>query len=294
MSILERWIPAAEAFGVPKDSYNKETRMIEDKSQRQAYSFALIFNPHRIKRYHQQNTQDCPLCATLQEAKANPEILLFPQEDRGEFTLIPNKFPSVAGASVALSREHRPMYTTQNLSGLAEGLDLLLKFKDREGFCLHHNSEGAGASIPSHEHYHLTNYKVVAEQLGKEYGFEAADLISVARNQVYSMPSFPFAHLIFTQDDPQRITSFLQKLGENIGSKFQGGVVPHILAQGRKGILVAPFKTYEKKGIGAGDVTGNLSCSTREEFEQLTYQQCMDKLSSRLFTKEELTLERLL
>jgi len=109
------------------------------------------------------------------------------------------------------------------------------------------------------------------------------------------MPEFPFVHVVFQQNDPEKLVDFLVKLGKTLGSSYDDGCVPNVIIQGRRGVLVAPFKDMmEMGGIGSGDVAGHKVFESEKEFRDTTYDQYMQRLSSQLFTKDELSVAQLL
>jgi len=293
-TFLEKWRRAADAFEIPKEAYKVSIKLVEDPSGNSGYSFAAIFNPHRYQRRVSYIKDSCPLCNTIAEARKDKDKNIFP-EYSDLFVITPNLFPLTEGASIAISRQHREMYSTRYISKLKEELDTIFKLSKELGVAAEHNSAGAGASILDHEHWHLIYREAIFQQIGTTYGFEAVYCQPTkTTNKVSIMSDFPFAHLIFNENDTEHIVYFLNKLEERIGSRFPNKEVPHGIAQGGNGILVIPCKNFREKGIGAGDMTGKMLFCSQEEFDNLTYKRCIRRLEERLFKEHELNLEQFL
>lgn len=241
----------------------------------------------------------CPLCDAVQDIKGEPIRNLLPNSQLLDFIITPNKFPFSKGSSIAIAKgvdgEERAMYTTSNLEGIANELEEIFKFADAVGFQAVHNSEGAGASIPNHEHWHFVDFGLGYKLAGTRYGFENSQY-KQSRNTsgVHIMLDLPFAHLIFDQNDPGRIVSFLRRLGSEIGSRFHNGSVPHYICQGQPGILVIPCKKYIDNAVGGGDIAGHFVCRSEGEFSIADYNYCINNIGRGLFTKQEIDLEKFL
>jgi hypothetical protein len=293
--ILEKWKKSAAAVGIPKEAYNPEVRIIKDESGKSKYTFGAILNSYRSKR--PMNPTECPLCDVAEERLKDPHRRIVSENELPGFVVIPNLFPIVQGVSIAIDQgfgeKERNMYNTNNLNSLTSELEAIFKFSNKTGFKAFHNSEGAGASIARHEHWHLTNYGAIYDRAGDSYGFDKADQSTVLRG-ISTIDGFDFAHLVFDQKDPERITHFLRKLGERIGNNYSNGNVPHIIAQGEKGILISPTKNFRDKGIGSGDVAGHIVYKDEKDFLNADYKECSRKLGERLFAKEDINLKTFL
>jgi len=293
--ILDRWYAAAEKVGIPKESYQltaegRTVKVVRDPSGKSDFTFGVIHNSYRFER-HKMASTDCPLCVVVDDVQNDPSMNLDLENKFPGSVVRPNIFPIVKGVSMAIAKgsgdNEKKMYTTKNLDGLVSELRETFAYADGTGFQAFHNSEGAGASIPGHEHWHLTNYGEIYNLAGEMYGFENAETTSLKNvNGVKTMNDYPFAHLIFDQNDPEKIVHFLSKLGHEIGNQFDNGAVPHGIAQGKLGILVVPFKNYMKKGIGSGDIAGHIPVQEKEEFDKADHNYCTNKLRERLFTTE--------
>ena len=109
------------------------------------------------------------------------------------------------------------------------------------------------------------------------------------------MSGFQFAHLVFNQDDVDRIESFLTSLHNSVSHRYEEGFVPHVLCQGQRGVLLVPFKKYiGKGGFCAGPSAGHVCIASEEEFKKTTYKTCLEKLRTQMFVKDEINLEKLL
>ena len=295
--ILERWRKAVEIEGVPKEAFKPEIKIVGDESERSRYNFGVILNEHRYKRHgiidSKKENGACNLCKAVNSIEIEQERNLFPNYELLDFIVVPNKFPIVEGISLAITKKERPMYTTKDLSGVLEELEIFLNFTDKTGFEVFHNSPGFGATIPGHEHWHLTTFRTGYCLVGKKYGFDAAEKACTMRStRVKIMPDFPFAHLIFDKQDTERIVSFLSKADKEIGDRYNGKGVPHTISQGYDGLLITIGKEYLERCRGSGDVAGHLVVKSQEEFYKMKYMDCMAELDKVLFRKEDINLER--
>ncbi len=287
--VLDRWKVINRERGVPDEAWDAEIKLLRDPSS--DFVFAAVFNPYRFQRYGALREGECVLCGALDQ-----DNTFFPEGVIPGFTPMPNKFPNVLGVSIAVSNEHRSMYATNNLEDLPAELDAFFRFAEKTGFRVHHQTRGAGATIPEHEHYHI-NAGSYSSKLGVEYGFGSADFKQVHQDRRVSvMPGFPFAHLIFPLNDPGYVGYFLSQMGGSLGHKFVDNnyEVPHILCQNPRGLLVVPFDNVSDKGIGAGDVEGTLLFGERREFDEVNYQKGISRLAERLPLKSDLNLANLL
>lgn len=291
--IMKKWERIAGLAEVPEEAYTPRVRVIHDGSGRSGYSFGVVLNPYRTKRYS-IDPERCGLCDAVQRAEINPEFNLFPEKNVLDFVTTINAFPLEKGHSLAITRKERPSYTTQNLNGLACELDEMFALGGETGFRVFHNGRGAGATIFRHEHYQLKNPGFLFEYVGKEYGFENCDAKSLSfAPDVKVISDYPFSHAVFNPSDCERIVHFLEKLHHHKELFSSEGYVPHVLCQGTPGILVVPMQ-YRDNGIGAGDVAGHVLCSSEEEFQNADYDFCLGRLKERLFDREVVSLTRLL
>jgi hypothetical protein len=296
---LARWRRAANSAGIPEEAYSPTVKIVRDKSGKSNYTFAVMLNSYRFKRYKLDESV-CPLCEEVQIVGSELIKNLDPDSRLENFIVTPNKFPISEGASIAIDKgildRERPMYTTKNLDGLADELEKVFAFGNETGFRAHHNGEGAGATIPRHEHWHLINPGGIYELAGEKFGLGDAYIEPLCGdNRIFEMPGFPFAHIGFSQNDPERIVSFLRNLGLGIGDRYPNGAVPHTIShEQEKGVLVVPFKKFEKRGIGSGDIAGNVICHSGEEFETIDYNYCINGFGKVLFANSEIDLQRFL
>lgn len=299
---LNRWDRVAEYMGIPEKAGLPEIKVVKDSSKMSCYKFVVMFNDYRTGYRPNLLAKDgCSLCGAVELAVQNKKRQLFPDSDPiPGYIGVPNIFPTMRGASLMISKEHKPIHTTRNLDGLAEKLNAFFKFGDETGFRIHYNTAGAGASIPEHEHFHLMNFFDFYNRVGRD-GMETAKMEGIRGTKLMrvSPVNYPFVHAVFDQDDPERIVYFLKQLKKNVGveplndERVPEGVVPHWICQLiRPGILVVPAKTYARKGIGSGEPIGYMGTGSREEFERATnekegYKYCVDKLRKRFFTWDE-------
>lgn len=298
--ILRRWTRYIGKIGIPEEAYITPAKIISG-SRQSDYTFGAILNAYRFQRFNKNESEkpSCVLCDSVSEVKTVWEKNLFPEYALPGFSAIPNIFPATIGASLAIANRigerERPVYGTSEIDvrRLAHEISDLLAFSDVTGLQIFHNSPGLGSSIPQHEHWHLTDFGSVYGSLGEVYGFDAAEKVGVSEG-VSKMPNFPFAHLIFDREDPERLTRFLQKIGRELGQKFENGSVPHTISQGRDGLLVAIAKNYKEKGIGSGDLAGHIIFKSKEEFEKADFRTCIKLLKERIPYQNELNLEKFL
>ncbi len=293
---LKSWDIATTELGVPEHFYDVKLRIIKGDD----FSFALILNPPRESRPNFKDSpspilETCVLCNAVEETQKNKKRILMETEN---FIFTPNKFPTIRGSSIAyhnkLNENSKPMYRTNNLKDLEIYLKEYLEISRKTGLRIFHNSPGAGASIPNHEHSNFHNFSTFYKKLGEIYGFEGAEYEKVRGTEgIERLVNFPFTNLVF-QEDPERIVSFLRKLENSIGYRFEDRGVPHGLIQGKDKILFVPAKIYiEGKGTGAGDMAGHLLTSSEQEFSEANYDSCINRLGKTLFQKEEIDIERL-
>ena len=293
--ILERWYKSAEIEGIPKEAYRPNIKIL--KNERSGYSFGIIHNENRFKREHQnnplENNKGCNLCRAVNLAQNNFDLNLLTNNNLSNFAFTLNKFPFIEGFSMGISINERPMYTTKNLDGLEREIEEFLNLTDETGFELFHNSPGFGATIPKHEHWHLTNFRGGYDFVGEKYGFDAAEKKpSKGSENIMIMPDFPFAHVIFQRQGVDKLVYFLRNIQEELGDRYDNLGVPHTISQGFDGILVCIGKKYLERSRGSGDVAGHLSVKTKEDFENFNYNMSIQEMDNLLFRKEDLNLER--
>lgn len=284
--ILRRWERYMQDLGLSESAYDVEVRVVSDPSK--SYTFGIILNEYRFSR--PQLPVECGLCQAVEEIREDWERNLAPEYNVPGFEIIPNIFPPLRGASLAITsgtgKDELPMASTINLGNFAADMFKLREFADLCGFQLYHNSPGFGSSIPQHEHWHLTDFGFAYDKVGQMYGFDAESKVEFSGTESF-MPAFPFAHVIFGRNNTRGIKGFLERIGEDLGE------VPHAIAEGKKGYLVTLAKNFEKS-IGSGETAGHMVVKTREEFEMANYDSCMKTLGNKLYSKEELDLTKYL
>ena len=293
--ILTKWHIAARIEGIVEEAYKPKIKIVGDESGKSSYTFGIIRNEKRFNRLDvaKKDELQCNLCNTIKSARDEPERNLFPGHHLMDFLVTINKFPIIEGFSLAITEKERPMFTTSNLNGVAQELDLFLKFADETGYEIFRNSPGFGATIPNHEHTHLTTFRNCYELVGKKYGLDAAQKTTTeVSKDIMTIPDFPFAHLIFQRQDPDRIVSFLRNVHSEISDKYPGRAIPHTISQGYDGILVTIGKSYLEKSRGSGDVAGHIIIKTEDEFNDMNYEKCISEMDKILIRKNELNLEK--
>ncbi len=300
---LERWDEAAENLGIPRSAFQSDVKVVSSDSAN-GFKFAVIHNPNRFERpmpsKENEVEKDCILCGVLDFTAQEEVRNLNPKSSLINYTVVANKFPTMRGHSLAIENgvknNEREIYSTKNLGRFGEDMIKLFPFAQERGLQAYHNGEGAGASIPRHEHWHFTNWKDIYDKAGSVCGFDDAqhERTNTSR-EVGFVSNFPFAHLVFNETDPERIVNFLDRMGKEFNSKYERGFVPHVVCQGERGILIIPYKKHNVSGgIGSGDVAGHLVCKTAEEFDRADYRYCINRLGESLFKKNEINLEALL
>jgi len=288
---LERWDQIARIVGIDQKTYQPEVKVVSNGPG--SFPFGIIFNPYRANRYGGK-PEGCILCGVKDQVKADPRKSLDIYSHFPGFYITANAFPTTRGLSIAIPACHKSMHTTDDLSELPSELAPMFRFAEESGFRAFWNSEGFGASLPEHRHIQFTNFGAAYNLSGTRWGFDVAEQTPTSITQsVRTMPSFPFAHLIF-DTDPEKITDFLRKIGITHGHEYEKGAVPYAIAQGEHGVLVSPAKTNIKKGPGSGDLAGHIHYTEREQFEQgndALYQSCLERLGKVLFSKKEINLE---
>lgn len=295
---LQKWDKSAKDSNIPESALNPRVRVLQGEDD---YSFGVIFNPHRFQRpMRKMDADSCVLCEVVEDTKAGRNVSLDSENVLKDNIVVANKFPTMRGHGLILNsgtgKNEKPMYSTRNVNGLSQEIRKVMEFAGDRGLQAYHNSVGAGASIPGHEHWHLTNWKETYQRAGQVYGFDRASVESSGLvSAVMVMPEFPFAHLIFESDEVERLPKFLERLQEKIGSQYDERGVPHVLCQSAHGIVVVPFKKYNTVGgIGSGDVAGHLVLKDENVFNSMSYEDGINKLGESLFRKEDINLEFLL
>ena len=296
----ERWLAAAEATQIPSSFYEIESRAIlSDKSP---FKFGVFYNPSRHRRPGIET--ECKMCYELEEARKNPLRTLATNEIVG-FTVIPNRYPSALGFSMAIpevvtDKSHRPMYNSSDLGEFVRDVQLLLPFAKKHGFELYHQTSGAGATIPQHEHWHLTNWAAMYSSAEELYGFDYSEVKRLRGvENVGVMEGFPFAHLIFKDNDPEKIQRFILNMQNALGREGYANAttshaVPHTFASGKEGILIAPFKCDVGKKMGSESPTGHWCVGSKEEYDLANYDMCLARLAETMFRIEEVYLQNFL
>jgi hypothetical protein len=307
--ILERWYASATAAGIGPERYHFQAKRVSNPQG--TFSFGVIWNSEREQRPRPAASKtptepaekpSCPLCITLDRIVGDTTRNIVPLGELPSRVVIPNLFPATPGHTLAITAGtgdgHISMYDTLTLPE-PEQIAQVLDFADKTGFRIYHNGKDSGASIVEHEHDHLTNFAIVYETLGVRYGFDDAELEDTRTRGVRHMPAFPFAHLVFQQDQPDRIIAFLRSMQSKMGHKYDDGTIPHGTAQGenKRGILVVPTKNCMADGlpgIGSGDMAGHIPVGSEEEFKATTYDSCVQRLAQRLYTTDEMNLAQFL
>ena len=303
-NFLNRWKIAAEIEEIPTETYRPLISLIRNLSGKSNYTFGVILNEHRNQRSLPQNKpkdkDGCRLCNVVTNAEINPKSNLlsgiwFDNKTVSDFIVTPNKFPIIQGFSLAITKQEREIYTTKDLSNFITDFTAIQDICKTQGLEAFHNGNGFGASIPKHEHWHLITFMEGYKILGSSYGFDAAEKIKVKGNDGVSiMPSFPFAHLIFEKEGyNEKMLKFLQNIQKNLGSNYEHGAVPHIIAEGRKGYLIAISKKYHTNyDIGCAEVAGHFIANTKNEFFTMNYERCIKEIAKFVPTKKEVKLEK--
>jgi len=293
--VLARWKKVSDAIGISEKSYNPQARIIKDPSGNSDYTFGAILNGERDKR--PMNPTVCPLCYVAEEVSGNPGRAFISESELPGFAVIPNLFPIVEGFALAIDRgfgaNERNMYNTSNVAALAEEMNFVFRFSDRTGYTAAHNVKGAGASINNHEHWHLANFGAIHDRAGASCGFNVANYTTVDKG-VSTADGFPFAHLIFAQNDSGRMVHFIENLGKKMGHLYDDGNVPHVIIQGDRGVLIAPAKYVERGGIGSGDAAGYAIFADKQDFEAATYDSCVRRIEGHFLKKADFNLAALL
>ncbi len=269
--------------------------MVRDLSGKCGYTFGVIMNEFRYSKdtgNQSSNKRKCNLCDAVDFATLNPKLNLLPNEDILDFIVVPNKFPIVQGFSLAISKEERPIYTTNNLTKFVKEFSAIKDIGSKYGLKIFHNSEGFGATIPWHEHWHLTTFSEAYKIAGATYGQDAAEKKKVKGKEGISiMPEFPFAHLIFTDNDPEKISRFLGNAHEEMGGNHLEGVIPHTISEGIDGTLVVIGKGYQDRCRSSAEVAGHIIVKDKEDYLNTDFDYCMKEIGKIIPKKEHLKLE---
>ncbi|MCX6750717.1 MAG: hypothetical protein NTZ83_04625 [Candidatus Pacearchaeota archaeon] len=295
--ILRKWKNAATAKNIPEIFYTElKTRVIKDLPNKNNYKMAVVFNPWRLKRPTINRGDECNLCRMVKEAEKDHVKNLFP-DYFDDMIVTPNEFPPSEGAVLLIAKKEIPMHNTNNLNFLGEHgetLSKLFKFGNRFGYNIFHQTEGAGATIGIHEHFHGTTLYKLQEEIGELVGVDAAEIESVKGIKgVYTMPNFPFAHLIFDDKDAEKIVYLLKKLPSKLKSSLSNNSIPHTLSQCNKGILITPLQIDVGRSMGSERAPGYFFVNSPEEFENTTYESAMNFMKERFYPRD-IGLESLL
>jgi hypothetical protein len=296
-----RWYRAAKLMGVDL-TVSPRARVVADPTGASSYRFGVFYNEARVKRTAAlAETVGCPLCNQVASAVREPLLDLTPEFPAASYLTTPNLFPPTALSSLCVQRGtgigERPMYRTndaRSLSTLAEELPRLYDLSGVLGMSLMHNSPGGGASIPRHEHWHLWNCAELYSRVGELYGSERCELQSTGVAGVSKLVDYPFAHLVFERSQFDRLIHLLSRLDAAVPALADGSVA-HILASGRAGVTVVPFRRDVGRGfIGAEIGVGHIQTRLPEEFSSLSFAQCLSSRAAVVYLAHELSLERLL
>ena len=290
--ILQRWDLAAELMKIPEEAYDMPVKIVSDKTGKSDYTFGVIYSPYRKRRPSEVNIDTCLMCKIAGEAQIDLRRNLFPERNLRDFIITPNEYPSTHGASLAITKNERPMYTTESMETLRDDLETIANLCIETGYRFFHQTEGAGATFPKHEHWQLVNWAGLYNRAGDRYGFEAAQTDNLPGfDGIRFMPNFPFAHLIFDIHDFERIEFFLKSL-QRKHLKLNGlNSVPHTLIQGDKDILVVPFRGTSGRKLGSAHTAGHMYVHEEDQFKEADYAFCIEFLKQGIFLREELNLE---
>lgn len=290
---LDRWNIAATIEEIPLEARFPEVRIIKDPSGKCDYTFGIIMNELRYNNNISGGKGKCNLCDAVEFATLKPQINLLPDEDILDFIVVPNKFPIVQGFSIAITKEERPVYTTNNLTNFVKEFLAIKDICSKYGLKVFHNSEGFGATIPWHEHWHLATFEEGYKIAGAAYGQDAAEKKKVkGKKGISIMPEFPFAHLIFTDNDPEKISRFLGNAHEKIGDNYFKGVIPHTISEGSDGSLVVIGKGYQHRCRSSAEVAGHIIIKNKEDYLNTDFDYCMKEIGKIIPKKEHLNLEK--
>ena len=105
------------------------------------------------------------------------------------------------------------------------------------------------------------------------------------------MPEFPFAHLIFTDSDPEKISHFLGNVHEKLMDNYFGEGIPHTISEGVGGSLVVIGQGYQHRCRSSAEVAGNIIVKNREDYLNTDFDYCMKEIEKIIPKKEHLNLE---
>ena len=104
------------------------------------------------------------------------------------------------------------------------------------------------------------------------------------------MPEFPFAHLIFTDSDPEKISQFLGNVNEKLMDNYLGEGIPHTISEGIDGTLVVIGKGYQHRCRSSAEVAGHIIVN-KEDYLNTDFDYCMKEIGKIIPKKEHLKLE---
>ncbi len=293
--VLQRWDLAAEVMKIPREAYDMPIKVVSDKTRKSDYTFGVIYSPYRKKRPNQLYVQKCHMCRMVNDTQIDIRKDLFPEKDLGDFIVIPNQYPSTYGASLAITKQERPMYNTKEMGTLKDDLEAISKLCTETGYRFFHQTEGAGATISRHEHWQLINWNNMYDRANGVYGFDKAKTENLPGfDGVGFMPDFPFAHLIFDIYDFEKIEFFLKSLQRKNPALNGLDSAPHSMIQGHGNVLITPFKGISGRKIGAAHTGGHMYVHEEDQFKEADYSFCVEFLKQGLFLKEELNLRNYL
>jgi len=196
--------------------------------------------PYRFERpidfYDSRLQKSCPLCQHVAEAqdsqllnkKASGSVIL----SLGDHVLLPNRFPTLPGASLFLSTSHDDMSSRVKLSEKISAKELIIpaegktrsRIIDRRDFvklfalcdalsCVAmRNHVLEGQSIPTHDHFHVFPSEIIPES------FVLSIIGSESKLPLFEAKGTPFSTLCVTGSTPDEIasiaTSILQRMEE--------------------------------------------------------------------------------
>jgi len=217
--MLEKWGDALESYGTPRDFadktyayYLRNSENLEELPIRAIVAPGFAGRRELMAKQRQEtearktldptqrwkNDGDlCFLCDNLGQAEDIGDNLILPWDTFDDYAIVPNRYPSVRGASLLCRKQHN---NEDNNSITEDYLEMMIEVSEKYGFGVLRNHPFAGMSIPGHEHVQMHPKTVPKKGGGEVYfnGLRESELsVTEYAEDIYSANGTRFDTLAF-------------------------------------------------------------------------------------------------
>ncbi|HEV8290134.1 MAG TPA: DUF4922 domain-containing protein [Candidatus Norongarragalinales archaeon] len=237
MDVLREWLEATKHL--PREAFNLHYRYVVPSSAN-VPPLLVVWTPYRVNRFAEAHNDKCPLCT-----KGAHSQELF-KGKYAPFKVFPNKYPASLGHTVIVHEKH----VEKNVD--AQELSVMQRFCRETGYRVVRNMRGAGASLPSHEHFQGFLERMPVENFSRK---------RVAEKTV--LEGYPCRHFAAEGDEaPVKAAAFIAGLKE----PYTVTVCPEL-------IVVFPFrKASGPDAVGAIHASGMATYTKRSDFDNATFE----------------------